>query len=234
MDSVLFDSNMWIQGLSVWALPVLLAICMHEAAHGYVAWRLGDDTAKRLGRVSINPLRHIHPVGTVLLPALLFFLKAPFLFGYAKPVPVNFTRLRHPKTDMIWVALAGPGINIFLAVVSAVLLYTVEFAGPYAHILEENLSNSFLINISLAVFNMFPLPPLDGGRIITGILPVKWAISYAKLESYGLFILIGLIFLLPFLGERYGLNLDFFFAYMEIGVKAVAGLIIFLVGGASG
>ena len=225
------DSSELLSGLAHWAIPVLLAICLHEAAHGYVAWLLGDDTAKRLGRVSINPFRHIHPVGTIVIPAALFFAKAPFLFGFAKPVPVNFTRLRHPRTDMVWVALAGPAINVFLALVSGLLLHTVEFAGPYASIIETNLSNSFMINVGLAVFNMFPLPPLDGGRILTGILPLKYAIPFAKTETYGLFILLSLMFVLPLLGDRWGVDLDFFSRFMEYGIASLGNLIIFAAGG---
>jgi Zn-dependent protease len=148
------DSNL-IAGLQVWALPVILAICFHEAAHGYVAWRLGDDTAKRLGRVSINPLKHIDTFGTIILPFILFLAHSPFLFGYAKPVPVNFSRLRHPRSDMVWVALAGPAINIFLALISATLLHLFTLVElPHNAVIIENIINMIKVNVVLAVITV--------------------------------------------------------------------------------
>jgi Zn-dependent protease len=186
------------QALSVWFLPVIVAITFHEAAHGWMAERFGDNTARMLGRVSFNPIRHIDPFGTLLLPGLLLLLKAPFLFGYAKPVPVNFGRLRNPKRDMIWVALAGPGANILLAFAAALLLHPAAYAPPaLAPWLGENLANAIFFNVVLAVFNMLPLPPLDGGRVLTGLLPRDAAWRFARLEPYGLLILIGLLFLVP-------------------------------------
>ncbi len=213
-----------------WAVPVVLAICLHEAAHGYVAWILGDDTAKRLGRVSINPLRHVHLFGTIILPLMLFLMRAPFLFGFAKPVPVNFSRLRRPRRDMVWVALAGPAINVFLAIFSAIFLHSVAFLdAPYAGIIEANLTNSVIVNLALAVFNMFPLPPLDGGRIVTGILPLKWAIPYARLERYGLLILVGIL-LLPYLGEKLGMNLDIIGGFIGYGVSFLLKFVLAFAG----
>ena len=203
------DIISFIADASVWVIPVVIAITFHEAAHGWMADRLGDDTARRRGRVTINPLRHVDPVGTLLLPALLVLVKSPFVFGYAKPVPVNFARLNHPKRDMIWVALAGPGTNILLAFAAGILLHLVTiFPEGLEHWLGANLEIAILINVVLAVFNMLPLPPLDGGRVMVGLLPVHLAVRFARIERYGFMILIGVIFVLPMLAGRLGLDFD--------------------------
>jgi Zn-dependent protease len=203
------DFNDVLVQLSVWALPAIIAITFHEAAHGFVARRFGDDTAYRMGRVSFNPVKHIDPFGTILLPALLILSRAPFLFGWAKPVPVNFGRLDNPRRDMIWVAAAGPGINLALAIASALLVYVVIYLPPTVmQWAILNLENSIQINIVLAVFNMIPLPPLDGGRVAVGLLPNALAMPLARLERYGLLILIGIIFVLPLLGAQLGINLN--------------------------
>jgi Zn-dependent protease len=197
---------------SIWALPVLFAITLHEAAHGFVAWWLGDDTAHRLGRVTFNPLRHIDRFGTILLPALLLILQSPVLFGYAKPVPVNFSRLRRPRRDMVWVAAAGPGTNLALATISALLLHLAmalpPVVGDWA---SMTCAASILINVILAVFNMMPLPPLDGGRVAVGLLPPSLSQPLARLERWGFFILIGALFLLPMLASSVGLQINVFF-----------------------
>jgi Zn-dependent protease len=200
-----------IYSASTWVVPILIAITFHEAAHAYAAWRLGDDTAHRLGRVTFNPLKHVDPFGTILVPALLFLTKAPFLFGWAKPVPVAFERLGNPRRDMAIVAIAGPLTNVGLAFISAALLRTVpllpEAIAPW---LVKTLYQSILLNLILAIFNMFPLPPLDGGRVALSILPNALARPFAKLERFGFLIVLGIIFLLPMLGRQIGTDLNLF------------------------
>jgi Zn-dependent protease len=204
---------------------VIVAITFHEAAHGYVAWRLGDDTAKRQGRVTFNPLRHIDLYGTILIPVVLL-LTSPFVFGWAKPVPVDFMRLRHPRRDMVWVAAAGPAINLFLAVVAAYLIYLADLVpGVTGAWLGTNLYNAIVINLVLAVFNMLPIPPLDGGRVAVGLLPPVLARPLAGLERFGLLIIIGLLFLLPLLGREFGTNLNVFPWLIGVPVEFLFDLI---------
>jgi len=219
--------------VTIWAIPVIIAVTFHEAAHGYVAHLLGDDTAWRLGRVSFNPVRHIDPVGTILLPGILLLMHSPFLFGYAKPVPVNFRALHSPRRDMVLVAAAGPVMNIALAVGAALAFHGVGYLPPTsAQWLAANLRNALLINVVLAVFNLFPLPPLDGGRILVGILPRAAAAAVSRLEPYGILILIGLLIVLPLLGTQLGLNFDPFSRLLSVATGAIIDVIVRLTGNA--
>ena len=216
--------------LSMLALPVIVAITFHEAAHGFVAWKLGDDTAYLAGRVSFNPIRHVDPVGTIILPTLMYFT-TPFLFGWAKPVPVNFGRLGNPRRDMVWVALAGPGINIALALLSAFLLTLIHtLPQPAYSWAARALLTSVEINVVLAVFNMIPLPPLDGGRVAVGLLPLPLAIRLAGMERVGMVLLMLAFLILPAIGSQIGVELDVFSTLLSPVVSGVANAICGLFG----
>jgi Zn-dependent protease len=188
------EANNLIQTVLIFALPVLFAITVHEAAHGYVARYLGDNTAYMLGRVTLNPVRHIDPIGTILMPLMLYFATSgAFLFGYAKPVPVNFGQLRRPRRDMVWVALAGPGSNLIQAILWAVLFTLLVGFGASERFFLEMCKAGVLVNLVMCAFNLFPLPPLDGGRVLAGLLPPRQADAFSRIEPWGFFIVMGLV-----------------------------------------
>jgi Zn-dependent protease len=183
-----------VQTVAIYAIPVLFAITVHEAAHGYAARYFGDPTAWMLGRITLNPLKHIDPLGTIAVPLLLLFATSgAFLFGYAKPVPVNFGQLRNSKRDMIWVALAGPGVNVIMAVMWVIFGYLLVTFGVEERFFLEMARAGLLVNLVLFALNMFPLPPLDGGRILVGLLPTPQAIAVSRVEPFGFFIVLGLV-----------------------------------------
>lgn len=213
--------------ISIWAIPVLIAITFHEAAHGWAAWKLGDPTAKMQGRVTFNPIKHVDPVGTLMIPGMLVMMGSPFLFGYAKPVPVAFWQLRNPRRDMVLVAAAGPGINVLLACASALLMNIVPLMPEgMDRWLGAVLEISILINLILAVFNLLPVPPLDGGRIAVGLLPEQFGRPLARMEPYGFFIVLGLIFLLPMLGREIGLDLNVIWHVIDFVVSSIRAAIL--------
>jgi Zn-dependent protease len=189
------DISNLIQTVLIYALPVIFAITVHEAAHGYVARYLGDNTAAVMGRVTLNPMKHIDPIGTILMPLMLYFATSgAFLFGYAKPVPVNFGRLRHPKRDMVWVALAGPASNFIQAILWAVVWAVLVGVGVQEPFFVKMAQGGVLVNLVMWAFNLFPLPPLDGGRVLAGLLPNGPAQNFlARIEPYGFFIVMGLV-----------------------------------------
>ncbi len=188
------DTSNLIQTVSVYAIPVIFAITLHEAAHGYAAKYFGDNTAYMLGRVTLNPFPHIHLVGTILLPLLLYFsTSGALLFGFAKPVPVDFGNLRHPKRDMVWVALAGPASNLVQAIVWALLYVVYTDFGVSEKFFLAMCKAGVLSNVVMFAFNLFPLPPLDGGRIVVGLLPWKQAYQFSRIEPYGFYIVMALV-----------------------------------------
>lgn len=210
---------------TTWVIPLLLCVILHEVAHGWMAMKLGDFTAKACGRLTLNPKEHIDPVGSLLVPGILLFINSPVLFGWAKPVPIDYRNLRYPKRDMGLVAAAGPVMNIILAI-GFVLIARILIFLPDTNMkvwLYENLQNGIMLSIGLAIFNLLPILPLDGGRIVSSLLPLKYSIEYQKTEQYGFFILIGLLFL----GQVSGINvIGWFVSTLYPLVAGIVGLFI--------
>lgn len=201
-----------IQTVAIYAIPVIFSITLHEAAHGYAARYFGDNTAWTLGRVSLNPMKHIDPMGTIVLPLVLYFATSgAFLFGFAKPVPVNFARLRNPKRDMVWVALAGPASNFVQALLWGIALYVLHGAGVTEPFFLKMCQGGVLVNVVMFVFNLFPIPPLDGGRILVGLLPWRQAVAVSRMEPWGFYIVMALVYfkvintiwMMPLMGLSY-------------------------------
>ena len=226
------DLHALLIAASVWVVPILLAVTLHEAAHGWVAYKLGDDTAKRMGRVTFNPFKHIDLFGTILLPAALLLMSGgKYMFGFAKPVPVNFDSLRRPRRDMILVAAAGPATNLMIAVIAAFLLNLGTYVPePYQAWVAMNLFNALWINVVFAVFNLIPLPPLDGGRIAVGLLPQPFSGWLAGLERVGFLVLIFVLFVLPWIGGTVGLDVNVLWWLVGIPAQFVTDLIATLAG----
>jgi Zn-dependent protease len=228
------DFSSYLQIFAIIAVPIILAITLHEAAHGWVAWKCGDDTAYRLGRVTFNPLRHIDPMGTIILPAILVFTTG-FMFGYAKPVPVNFRRLRNPRRDRVLVAAAGPATNMILAIASAIALRLVPDTGSMtAAVLTEMFKYSIYFNVILAIFNMIPLPPLDGGRVAVGLLPHPLSMHLARLERYGMVILLVALIGLPLIGQQIGADLGIVGWILRPLADHIEGFILWITGNNAG
>lgn len=234
-------SGGFAQAIVALLLPLVVAITVHEAAHGFVADRLGDDTARRLGRVTLNPVRHVDPFGSVVLPGLLLLGGSPFLFGYAKPVPVRFDRLRNPRWDSMWVALAGPGVNIAMAFAAALVLHPVQphtgFTGSewasghgVANWTWTILSNFVLVNVVLAVFNMLPVIPLDGGRVLYALLPEPLAYRYARLERYGILAMLLLIVVVPLVAQQLGSSFNPLASILSPAIDVVRDAVLSLAG----
>ena len=215
-----------IQTVLIYALPVVFAITLHEAAHGYAARQLGDPTAAMMGRVTLNPFAHIDPIGTVLMPLLLYFSTGgAFLFGYAKPVPVRFDQLRHPKRDMVWVALAGPACNLVQALLWGALAYLLAGVGLTERFFIEMCKAGLLTNVVMFAFNLFPLPPLDGGRILVGLLPWRQAMAVSRIEPWGFFIVMALV--LTGVASAVWMHplMDLTFAFIKLALSPLSFLI---------